>query len=60
MSMRFRRTEHWLAVEVFSPSSRLYDRDFKRVAYLALGVAEVWLVDVVAKTVEVHRGSASE
>ena len=36
----------WLAVEVFSRSSRVYDRDFKRDAYLALGVEEVWLVDL--------------
>lgn len=35
----------WLAVEVFSESSVVYDRDFKRNAYLAMGVAEVWLVD---------------
>jgi Uma2 family endonuclease len=38
-------TAHWLAVEVLSRSSRRYDRDYKRDAYLALGVAEVWLVD---------------
>ena len=36
----------WLAVEVLGPSSRLYDRDVKRRAYLELGVAEVWLVDI--------------
>src|SRR5689334_3462725 len=30
--------EHWLAVEVLSRSSRVYDRDTKRDAYLALGV----------------------
>lgn len=36
----------WLAVEVFSPSSKVYDRDFKRDAYLRLGVGEVWLVDL--------------
>jgi len=35
----------WLAVEVYSPSSRVYDREFKRPAYLRLGVREVWLVD---------------
>src|SRR5688500_1925161 len=35
----------WLAVEVLSPSSRLYDRDVKRGAYLALGVREYWIVD---------------
>lgn len=29
--------EHWLAVEVFSRSSRIYDREFKRDAYFALG-----------------------
>ena len=35
----------WLAVEVLSPSSRLYDREVKRGAYLALGVDEYWIVD---------------
>ena len=35
----------WLAIEVLSRSSRFYDREVKRDAYLALGVAEVWLVD---------------
>jgi Uma2 family endonuclease len=45
----------WLAVEVFSPSSRMYDRNYKRDAYLALGVREVWLVDVRAGEVLVSR-----
>ena len=36
---------HWLAVEVLSRSSRIYDREFKRDAYFALGVQQVWLVD---------------
>lgn len=47
--------EHWLAVEVLSRSSRVYDRDTKRDAYLALGVQEVWLVDPWKKVVEVSR-----
>ena len=47
--------DHWVAVEVLSPSSRIYDRDFKRDAYFALGVKEVWLVDVEARAVEVSR-----
>jgi Uma2 family endonuclease len=38
-------TEWWLAVEILSPSSRIYDREYKREAYLQLGVREVWLVD---------------
>jgi Uma2 family endonuclease len=46
-------TEHWLAVEILSRSSRVYDREFKRDAYLALGVREVWLVDVRDRSVEV-------
>ena len=46
---------HWLAVEVISRSSRFYDREYKRDAYLALGVHEVWLVDRWARTVEVTR-----
>ena len=36
---------HWLAVEIYSRSSRRYDHDYKRDAYLALGVREVWLID---------------
>ena len=47
--------EVWLAVEVLSPSSRVYDREFKRDAYLALGVAEVWLVDLGERAVLVSR-----
>jgi Uma2 family endonuclease len=47
--------EHWLAVEVLSRSSRVYDREIKRDAYIALGVQEVWLVDRWSKVVEVSR-----
>ncbi|MEO8619990.1 MAG: Uma2 family endonuclease [bacterium] len=46
-------TEHWLAVEILSRSSRVYDREFKRDAYLTLGVREVWLVDRWDRSVEV-------
>ncbi|MCR4339490.1 MAG: Uma2 family endonuclease [Gemmatimonadaceae bacterium] len=49
--------EHWLAVEILSPSSRVYDREFKRDAYLALGVRQVWLVDLPDRSVEVCRGA---
>lgn len=45
--------EHWLAVEIISPSSRVYDRKFKRDAYHALGVREVWIVDPDAHVIEV-------
>ena len=48
-------SEHWLAVEILSRSSRVYDREFKRDAYLALGVREVWLVDKIRRSVEVSR-----
>jgi Uma2 family endonuclease len=46
-------TEHWLAVEVLSRSSRVYDREFKRDAYFALGLQQVWLVDWRERSVEV-------
>lgn len=46
-------SEHWLAVEILSRSSHVYDREFKRDAYLALGVREVWLVDVRDRSIEV-------
>jgi len=45
----------WLAVEVLSRSSRVYDQQFKRNAYLALGVREVWLVDLDARCVLASR-----
>jgi len=48
-------TEHWLAVEVLSRSSRIYDREFKRDAYFALGVQQVWLVDLEDRSVDVWR-----
>ena len=47
--------EHWLAVEVFSPSSRISDREIKRTAYLQVGVKEVWLVDPERRLVFVSR-----
>jgi len=47
--------EHWLAVEVLSRSSRVYDREIKRDAYIALGVQEVWLVDRWNNVIEVSR-----
>ena len=47
--------EHWLAVEVLSRSSRLYDREFKRNAYFTLGVQSVWLVDRHEGYIEVCR-----
>lgn len=47
--------EHWLAVEILSRSSRIYDREFKRDAYFVFGVPEVWLVDIRGKSAEVSR-----
>lgn len=48
-------TEHWLAVEVLSQSSRVYDREVKRGAYFALGVRQLWLVDARDRSIEVWR-----
>ena len=50
---------HWLAVEILSPSSRVYDRDFKRAAYFALGVREVWIVDIADRSVDVWSSAAT-
>lgn len=47
--------DRWLAVEVASPSTRRYDREYKLEAYLALGVREVWLVDPLQRSVTVGR-----
>jgi Uma2 family endonuclease len=51
-------TEHWLAVEILSRSSRVYDREFKRDAYFALGLQQVWLVDWRDQSVEVYTSRA--
>jgi Uma2 family endonuclease len=44
---------------VLSRSSRVYDREFERDAYIALGVHEVWLVDRWNAQVEVSRARGS-
>jgi Uma2 family endonuclease len=51
----------WLAVEVLSPSSKHYDRDYKLEAYLRVGVREVWIVDLDRRCCEVsaHDGRRS-
>lgn len=46
-----------LAVEVLSPSTARRDRRIKCPHLLRAGVAEVWLVDPVTETVEVHDAS---
>ncbi len=51
-------SDWWLAVEVSGPSFRRYDRDYKRDAYLGLGVREVWLVDLEERCVMVSRAGA--
>ena len=45
--------ERWLAVEVASHSTRVYDRQYKRDGYLQLGVQEVWLLDRFDRVVRV-------
>jgi len=43
-----------IAFEVLSPSGARFDRGIKRRKYLETGVAEVWLVDLKARAIEVH------
>jgi Uma2 family endonuclease len=43
-----------LVVEVLSPSTAFRDRRQKRRIYLEAGVVEVWIVDPVAETIEIH------
>ena len=45
----------WLAIEVSGLGSRIYDRDHKTPAYLALGGPEVLRIDLHDRTVEVSR-----
>ncbi len=52
--------ENWLAVEVLSRLSKIYDRDFKKDAYFALGVQQVWLVNRWTKTIDVWHSPTLE
>lgn len=48
----------WLAAEISGRDSRRYDRDYKRDAFLAVGVREVWQVDLEEKCILVsHAGT---
>lgn len=51
--------EWWLAVEVMSPFSRIYDREVKRAAYLALGVEEYWIVDPRTESIDIWKPGES-
>ncbi len=48
----------WLAVEVSGAGSLVYDRDHKTPAYLALGIRQVWRVDLDDRCVYVSRQDA--
>ena len=50
----------WLAVEVSGRGSQVYDRDFKFAAYAALGVHDVWRVDLQDRCVVVKAGGPGE
>ena len=43
-----------LVIEVFSPSSGIYDRNTKADTYAALGVKELWLVDEALGIIELR------
>jgi Uma2 family endonuclease len=45
----------WLVVEVSGKGSRVYDRDYKVRAYLALGVLEMWRIDLQERCAYVAR-----
>lgn len=44
-----------LVVEVLSPKTAARDRKLKRERYAQFGVAEYWIVDPMARRIEVHR-----
>ena len=56
--------QHWtradIVVEIGSPSTALYDRRTKSDTYRAMGVRELWLVDSVAKEIEVRSFEAGK
>ncbi|MBM4188061.1 MAG: Uma2 family endonuclease [Gemmatimonadetes bacterium] len=55
-----RVAERWLAIEVSGSGSRIYDRDYKRTSYLAVGIPEVWRVELEARKLFRHRAGEDE
>jgi Uma2 family endonuclease len=55
--MGSKRTSADIVFEFLSRSTSVYDRTTKADTYLALGVAELWLVDPVTATIEVRNPS---
>lgn len=55
-----RVAERWLAIEVSGSGSRIYDRDYKRDGYFAVGVKEVWRVELEARRVFCGRAGETE
>ena len=49
----------WLAVEVSGRGSLVYDRDFKFAAYTALGVRDVWRVDLQDRCLVIDSGAGN-
>lgn len=47
-------------MEVSGKGSTPYDRDYKRPAYLTLGVPEVWRVDLLERCVFICRSGSPE
>ena len=54
------RTRADIVVEVISPSNAIYDRRTKADTYRAMGVRELWLLDPVAKQIEVRSFEAGK
>jgi Uma2 family endonuclease len=54
VKMAGRRTSADIVFEILSKSTAIYDKTNKADTYLALGVAELWLLDADAKTIEIR------
>jgi Uma2 family endonuclease len=52
--MSGKRTSSDIVFEVLSDSTAVYDRTTKADTYLALGIKELWLIDLENKTVEIR------
>lgn len=55
-----RRTSADIVFEYLSPSTATYDQTTKADTYLALGVRELWLIDLVAASIEVRHAATKE
>ena len=60
MMYRNRRTSAYIVFECVSENTAIYDHTTKADTYLALGVKELWLIDLDEEIIEIRNADAQD